>query len=67
LLDRGAAVDACDALGHSTLDECLNPFKGGNEDYERCMTLPLDRGATTESANALDDRGEVAIFRGFRF
>ncbi|WP_254066616.1 ankyrin repeat domain-containing protein [Acidisoma sp. S159] len=67
LLDRGAAVDARDALGHTALDECLNPFKGGNEDYERCVTLLLDRGATTESVNALDDRGEAAIFRGYRF
>lgn len=67
LLDRGAAVDARDALGHTALDECLDLFKGGNEDYERCVTLLLDRGATTESVNALDNRGEAAIFRGFRF
>ena len=66
LLDRGAIVDARDALGHTALDECLDLFKGGNEDYERCVTLLLDRGATMESVNAPDDRGEAAIFRGFR-
>ncbi len=66
LLDHGAAIDARDAQGGTALNECLDSFNGSNEDYEGCVTLLLDRGATLESVNALDNRGEAAIFRGSR-